>query len=63
MRLLGAPADYPGPVFEEVKRTAAGGRSFFVWSDGDDITAVVADEGDQSQDVQRIVKRHVPEFA
>lgn len=63
MRLLGAPADYPAPVLDEVRRTAAGGRSFFVWSDGEDLVAVVADDGDDAADVQRIVRRHVPEFA
>lgn len=63
MRLLGAPADYPAPVFEELRKNAANGRSFFLWSDGEDLTAVVADEGDLPADVQRIVQRHVPEFA
>lgn len=63
MRLLGAPAEFPGPVFEEAMRNAAEGRAFFVWSDGEDLTAVVADQGDRASDVQRIVRRHVPEFA
>jgi hypothetical protein len=63
MRLLGASADFPQPVLEEVKKTAGLSLPFFVWSDGDDLTAVVADDGDQAADVQRVVKRYVPEFA
>jgi hypothetical protein len=63
MRMLGAPAVFPEPVLEECTKNARDARAFFVWSNGDDLTAVVADVGDDAEAVQRTVRRFIPEFA
>ena len=62
MQLLGASAEEAeAAVFATVAAAVRQGRAALVWSDGDDVTAVVADRGETAGDVQAAARRFIPE--
>lgn len=63
MRLMGAAAPCARPVVDEVAETLHAGRPAFLWCDGDDVTVIVGDEGDQAEQLLKLVRRTLPEVA
>lgn len=63
MRLMGAAAPCAQPLTEEVSEALYAGRAVFLWSDGEDVVALVGDEADEAQVVAKMARRAVVEFA
>lgn len=62
MQLLGCSAeDAEAAVLATVASALRQGRAALVWSDGDDVTALVADSGESAGDVQAAARRFIPE--
>jgi len=62
MRIIGCSAIGARPVIDELRDASFAGRPAFVWLDGDDITAVVGEHGDDVGDVLKMVRRTLPEL-
>lgn len=62
MRLMGASAMAAAPLVDELREAAFNGRPCLVWCDGFDVTALVGDDGDDSADLVRMVRRAMPEL-
>ena len=63
-RLIGGSAfDMKRVAVELAEGAAWEGCPFFVWCDGDDVTAVIGQQGDTAQDVLKLAARCVPELA
>lgn len=60
MLVLGVSAVSADPVIQQIAGAAFKGCAFFLWSDGEDITAVVGEEGDALTDVQKMAARMRP---
>lgn len=60
MRLAGAAAPCAGPLLAEVAEAVHCGRPVLVWSDGQDVAAVIAGENDTAADLLRWAPRLIP---
>jgi hypothetical protein len=60
MRVMGAPAFAGEPITEELQAAALAGLPAFVWCDGEELVAVLADKGDTVADVLALVAKVVP---
>lgn len=64
MQLKGAPAPFfASSLAEDVASTVRQGRAVLLWSDGADVIALLADEGEGAEDVLRFAPRVLPEVA
>lgn len=61
MRLMGASAPDARPVLTEVADACRAGRAVYLWSDGEDVMAVVADEGDTFEAFAAMAARVAPQ--
>lgn len=59
MQLLGASAPEAREVCRVVTDAVLAGRAVVLVSDGEDVSAFVADEGDEPGEVQRVARVHV----
>jgi hypothetical protein len=63
MRLLGESAAGGRVLVQEMQAASDEGRPFFCWCDGQDLTAVIGDEGDTPADVLRMASNVVQEVS
>lgn len=63
MKLLGSSAIDAEVVTDELREAAFAGRAAFVWCDGQDVTAIVGESGDSADQVLKLARRVVGEFA
>lgn len=61
MRLIGAAAPCSEALIEQVRDALWHGRPVMVWSDGDDVTAVVCDRDETADDLARVAAKVMPE--
>ena len=60
MQLMGASAVCAGPVVHELAAAAFEGRVALVWLDGEDLTALFGDAGDNVADVLKQAAKVLP---
>lgn len=63
MRLMGAAAPCAQPLTEELAEALHAGRPAFLWCDGEDVTVLIGDKADKAENVLKLARRTVPEFA
>lgn len=61
MQMLGSSAGEATEVLDQIARAGRLGLASLLWSDGADLTAIVAEDGDKPTDVRRIARRFLPE--
>ena len=59
MRIIGTAAIAARSVTEELATALHEGRPVFVWSDGEDVTCVLGEAGDEASDVARMAGRFI----
>lgn len=59
--MLGASASEAGGVFDSAAVAVGRGLAALVWSDGSDVLALIADQGENASDVRRFAVRALPE--
>lgn len=60
MKLIGAAALCAGPVVEALRAAAFQGMACVVLCDGEDVVAVVAEQGDPPADLLKTAQQFVP---
>lgn len=63
MQLKGSAAPCAAALLTEAAEAVHVGRPVFLWCDGEDVTLLVAEEGESVADVQRLAHRVMPEVA
>lgn len=63
MQVMGASASDIEAVTDAVAAAGASHRAALLWSDGHDVVAVIADDGESADDVRQAARRFVPEVA